>query len=51
MIVGVKFLNFKISYAYFVDQVAIDDHSTHNKGQFGGCLMKITQILSILQGL
>ena len=49
MNVAVKFLNFKISY--FVDQVAIDDNFTHNKGQFGGCLMKITQMLTILQGL
>ena len=49
MDVAVKFLNFKIYYAYFVDYVAIDKHSTHNKVQLGGCLIKITQILSILQ--
>ena len=49
--IAVKFLNFKTSLTYFVDPVAIDEYSPHNKGQFGCCLMKITQILSILQGL
>ena len=52
MDVVVKFLlNFKISYTEFIVQLPIDDYSTHNKEQFGGCLIKITQILSILQGL
>ena len=50
MDVVVKFLNFKISYTKFVDSVAISECSTHNKGQYGGCLRKITQILSIIQG-
>ena len=45
------FLNFKTCYSHFIVQVAIDKSSTHNKGQFVGCLMKMTQILSILQGL
>ena len=49
--VSVKFLNFQISYAEFVDKVAEDEPSTHNKGQFGGYLIKISQILSILQRL
>ena len=51
MNVAAKLLNFKMSYTQFVVQVAIVKYSTHNKGQFGGCLMKMTQILSILQGL
>ena len=51
MDVAVKFLNFKISYTYFIVQVAIDESSTHNKVQFVGFLIKITQILNILQGL
>ena len=51
MNVAVKFLNFKMSCTQFVVQVATVESFTHNKGQFGGCLMKMTQILSILQGL
>ena len=51
MNVAVKFLNFKKTYTYFIDHVAVDGHSTHNKVQFGGCLMKISRILSILQRL
>ena len=47
MNIAVKFLYLKTSYAEFV---VIDKCSTHNKGQFDGSLMKITQILSVLQG-
>ena len=50
MDVAVKFLNFKISYTYFTVQLSIDECFTHNKGQYGGCRIKMTQILSILQG-
>ena len=45
----VKFLNFKISYTFFIVQIARDESSTHIKGQFGGCLIKNIQKLSILQ--
>ena len=41
--VAVKFLNFKVFYT--------DEYSTHNKVHFGGCCMKIREILSVLQGV
>ena len=47
--VAVQFVNFKISYTKFVVEVAIDESSTHIKGQFGGFLMKNTPMLNILQ--
>ena len=31
--------------------IPMDRSSTHNKEQFGGCLIKITYILKILKGL
>ena len=31
--------------------IPMDQSSTHNKEQFGGCLIKITYILKILKGL
>ena len=33
------------------DKVSVDNHSTHNQKQFGGYLIKITQILCILQAV
>ena len=51
MNVAVKFLNFKISYTWLVGSVAIDEYFTPIKAHFVGSLIKITQILSILQGL
>ena len=44
-----EFLTFKISYAEFPVILFIHDHSTYDNKQFGGCLIKIKQILSILQ--
>ena len=49
--VDVKFLTFKTSHTYFVVKVAIDEYCTWNKEQFGACLIKINEILSILQAL
>ena len=51
VIMGVKCLYFKASCCKFLVQVATDESSTHNKVQFGDCLIKITLILNILQGL
>ena len=50
MNVGFQYLTFNISYVRFPDKLSIDEHSTHTNGQFGGCFIKIKQILSILQG-
>ena len=47
--VDVKFLNFKTSHAYFVAKVAIEEYCTWNNELLGICLIKINQILSILQ--
>ena len=44
-----KFLNFKISYSYFLVKLAINESVTLNKAQLSGCLTKITQRFSILQ--
>ena len=48
--VCVKYLTFKICYIRFLDQLWIEEHFTHNNEQFEGCLIKIKQILNILQG-
>ena len=45
-----RYLPFKISNAMFPVSLSINEYSTHNNGQFGGCFIKIKQILSILQG-
>ena len=36
-----KYLTFKISYATFPVILPINEYSTHNKKEFGGCLIKI----------
>ena len=41
---------FKLSYAKFPVMLPINEYSLHNNEQFGSCLTKIKQILSILQG-
>ena len=46
--VGDKYLTFKITNVKFI--LPINDYSIHYNEQFGGCLIKIKQILSILQG-
>ena len=45
-----EYLTFKLSYAKFPVMLPINEYSPHNNEQFGGCLIKIKQILSILQG-
>ena len=45
--VGVQYLTFKISYFRFPVSIVLDKHFTHNNEQFGGCLIKIKQILTI----
>ena len=47
--VHAKYLNFKISYPKFAVYLSMDEASTHHDVQFGGCLVKIYQILSNLQ--
>ena len=49
MDVCVQDLMFKIRYVVLTDNLSIGKHCTHNNEQFGGCLIKIKQILSILQ--
>ena len=44
-----EYLTFKVSYAKFSVMLHINEHSPHNYEQFGGFLIKIKQILSILQ--
>ena len=51
MDVGIQYLTFKICYVRFPDKLSMGEHCTHNNEQFGDCLIKIKQILSILQGL
>ena len=48
--VGVQDLTFKICYVRFTDTLSIVEHCTHNSEQFGGSLIKIKQILNIVQG-
>ena len=50
MNVGFQYLTFNRSFVWFPDKLYINEHSTYSNGQFGGCLIKIKQILSILQG-
>ena len=45
-----QYLTYKVSYTKLPAKLSIDAHSSHNNEQFGGCLIKIKQILSILQG-
>ena len=45
-----EYLTFKLSYAKFPVMLPIKEYSSHNNEQFGGGLIKIKQILSILQG-
>ena len=45
-----EYLTFKVSYAKFSVMLPINEHSSHYYEQFGGCSIKIKQILSILQG-
>ena len=39
-----EYLTCKISYERFPVILSMDDHSTHNIIQFGGCLIKIYQL-------
>ena len=45
-----KYITFKVSFVKFPVVLPINEHSPHNYEQFSGCLVKIKQILSILQG-
>ena len=45
-----EYLTFQVSYAKVPVMLTIYEHSTHNNKQFGGCLVKIKQLLGILQG-
>ena len=44
-----SYFYFMISCTQLVVKLTKDVYSTHNNGQSGCCLIKITQILSILQ--
>ena len=48
--IGIKYLTFNICYDMFPDTLSIGKHCTHNNEQFGGSVIKIKQILIILQG-
>ena len=50
MDIGVQYLTFSIFCAKFQDKLSIDEHLTYNNEQFGGCLIKIKQVLNILPG-
>ena len=45
-----EYLTFKLSYSKFQVYLSIYEYTPHNNEQFGSCLIKIKQILSILQG-
>ena len=45
-----EYLILKVPYAKFSFMLPINERSPHYYEQFGGCLIKIKQILSILQG-
>ena len=45
-----QYLTFRLSYVKFPICLSINEHSTHNNGQFDGCLIKIKLILRNLQG-
>ena len=48
--VSVQYLTFKTSYAKFLVKACIVEYCTYNNEQFGGYLIKIKEILRILQG-
>ena len=45
-----EYLTFKVPYAKFPVMLPTNEHSPHNNEQFDDGLIKIKQILSILQG-
>ena len=48
--VSIQYLTCKICYVRFPDYLSIVEPCTHNNEQFGGWIIKMKHILSILQG-
>ena len=46
----IEYFTFQISVVKFSVILSMDEHPTHNNEKFGGSLIKIKQLLSILQG-
>ena len=46
----IEYFTFQIYVVKFPVILSMDEHPTHNNEKFGGSLIKIKQLLSILQG-